>query len=117
MAVFEMEEAIKDVDVLVNAQDLFISNLTGHPSVVLPRTIRERDGKYSPVSDLFTGHLYQEEKLLALSQAYQGIVDGHLQTPPLDKLHKELEEAEAQQRDETEKSDSQNTENENVGDG
>ena len=80
----EMEAVMQSVDVLVNTNDLVITNLTGHPSVVLPRTFRERNGWREPISDVFTGQLHGETDLLQLAHAYQLRVDGHLQRPELD---------------------------------
>jgi len=94
---FQMETTMRSIDVLVNARDLFITNLTGHPSVVLPREIREEEDEYTPVTDLFTGKLFGEEDLLALAHAYQNQVAGHLQRPPLAKF---LQRFEQQQADE-----------------
>ena len=91
----EMEEFMRSVDVLVNANDLFITNLTGHPSVVLPRKFRERNGWKSPVSDVFTGQLFGETELLQLSLAYQNLVDGHLQKPDLNANIQKMNDEEA----------------------
>ncbi len=86
---FEMEDVMQSVDMLVNCNDLLITNLTGHPSVVLPQTYRERDGRKSPVSTLFTGRLYDDARVLALAHAYQQAVTAHLEHPPLDQLAQE----------------------------
>ncbi len=83
---FQMEELMRTIDVLINANDLFITNLTGHPSIVLPREFREQSGWQVPVSDIFTGQLFGESYLLTLAMAYQGECDGHRQRPNLDEI-------------------------------
>lgn len=80
----EFEKLMSQVDVLVNTNDLVQTNLTGHPSISLPVSFRERNGMKQPVSTVFTGRLFEESKLLALADAYQNLHDAHLQQPPLD---------------------------------
>ncbi len=114
---FEVEEAIKEVDVLINVNDLLITNLTGHPSVVLPREIleSERNGM-TPRSDVFMGHLHGEETLLALTMAYQNTVDGHLKTPPLEKFRVEFEAGKLDDQQQSEKeSDSKKSQSKDKG--
>ena len=93
------EARLKDVDVLCNVRDIYISNLAGHPSAVFPRAYRERDGVKVPVSMVLTGHLNQDDRLLALASACQSRLDAHLQRPPLDQW---LEKFEAGTLDEKE---------------
>ncbi|HMO15513.1 MAG TPA: amidase [Pirellulaceae bacterium] len=83
---FAMEELMQSVDVLVNANDIFVTNLTGHPSVVLPREFNEQGGWQVPISDVFTGSLFGESTLLSLALAYQNECTGHLVNPPLDEI-------------------------------
>ncbi len=83
---FEMEQLMRSVDVLVNTQDLLIANLTGHPAVVIPQGFRERDGRKVPYSTVFTGRLYEDDRLLALAHAYQNSITAQLDRPPLDEL-------------------------------
>jgi Asp-tRNA(Asn)/Glu-tRNA(Gln) amidotransferase A subunit family amidase len=63
--------------------NLLLTNLTGHPSVVLPNGFRE-DG--TPTSITFMGRLFGEDKLLALAKAYQDATEFHLKHPPLDEM-------------------------------
>ncbi len=90
------------VDVIVTptfSQQLTITNLTGHPSVILPNGIRGNDapparvresgevdqgGPGTPTSLTFLGQLYGEAKLLAVAKAYQDATDFHLQHPKLE---------------------------------
>ncbi|MCK4350751.1 MAG: hypothetical protein KAX13_07825, partial [Candidatus Krumholzibacteria bacterium] len=73
-----------DVDVYVapsfGGNNLLLTNLTGHPCVVLPNGFDE-DGH--PVSISFIGKLYGEAALLAVARAYQEATDFHTQHPPL----------------------------------
>jgi len=59
---------------------LRLTNLTGHPAVVLPHGFRDNG---TPMSITFTGALYDEEKLLALAKAYQDATGLHLRHPTL----------------------------------
>ena len=53
-----MEERMAIVDLYVSSgQDLVITNLTGHPSVVFPMGFRDRDGREFPGSVVLTGRL------------------------------------------------------------
>jgi Asp-tRNA(Asn)/Glu-tRNA(Gln) amidotransferase A subunit family amidase len=84
---FKMEELMKQVDFLVNCNDLLITNLTGHPAVVFPTGYRETGGDQKnriPRSMLITGRLHDDDRLLALAVAVQGMIDAHRQHPPLD---------------------------------
>jgi Asp-tRNA(Asn)/Glu-tRNA(Gln) amidotransferase A subunit family amidase len=75
--------ALSDVDVLVSPSfgndTLLLTNLTGHPCVVLPNGFRE-DG--TPVSLSFIGRLFGEAELLAVAKAYQDATDFHTRRPP-----------------------------------
>lgn len=78
----EMEKVMQQVDLYVGGNDLVITNLTGHPTVVLPNGFEERDGVRVPTSLTFTGRLFGEAALLAVAAAYQRATDFHLQRPP-----------------------------------
>jgi Asp-tRNA(Asn)/Glu-tRNA(Gln) amidotransferase A subunit family amidase len=80
----EMENLMKQVDVLFNCNDLLHTNLSGHPSIVLPWKIAQRSESQRPVPATFTGHLFDEARLCAVAHAFQLQVQGHLQRPPLD---------------------------------
>jgi Asp-tRNA(Asn)/Glu-tRNA(Gln) amidotransferase A subunit family amidase len=60
--------------------NLLLTNLTGHPCVVLPNGF---DEKGSPTSVTFMGTLFGEAELLAVAKAYQDATDFHLKHPPL----------------------------------
>ena len=78
------EDAIKDVDVLWNANDLMHTNFTGHPSVTLPFQIRRSGEVDVPQNVVITGHLFQEDKILALAQVFERALPSPLPVPPLD---------------------------------
>jgi Asp-tRNA(Asn)/Glu-tRNA(Gln) amidotransferase A subunit family amidase len=59
--------------------NLLYTNLTGHPSVVLPNGFNE-DG--NPTSITFMGRLFEEGKVLAVAKAYQDATNWHLKHPP-----------------------------------
>ena len=81
-----MEEKMSKVDVYVSSgQDLAITNLTGHPSVVFPMGFRDRDGREFPGSVTLTGRLYDETTLLAVARAFQHASGDHLRRPPLER--------------------------------
>lgn len=77
-----MDAVMASVDVFVtptNAGNLLsITNLTGHPQLVLPNGFRP-DG--TPVSLSFIGRLYGEPDLLTVAEAYQGATDFHRKHP------------------------------------
>jgi len=77
-----MHQVMADVDVYVSPTfgggNLLLTNLTGHPSVVLPNGFDEKD---SPTSITFVGNLYDEATLLAVANAYQRVTEFHDQHP------------------------------------
>lgn len=72
-----------DVDVYLSpsfgGSNLLLTNLTGHPCVVLPNGF---DAKGSPTSVTFIGRLFGEAPLLAVAKAYQDATDFHTKHPP-----------------------------------
>lgn len=81
-----MEEVMAKVDLYVGGNDLLLTNLTGHPTIVLPNGLRKRDGVELPTALTFTGRPYGETDLLAVAHAYQQATAHHLKRPPMDKL-------------------------------
>ncbi len=80
----QMADVFKKVDVIVAptfGPQLLITNLTGHPAVILPNGFRAGNG--TPVSLTFLGNLFGEAKLLAVAKAYQDATGFHLQHPKL----------------------------------
>lgn len=82
----EMEDLFSQVDLYVGGNDLLITNLTGHPTVVLPNGFRTVGGVEVPDSITFTGRLYGETELLAVAHAYQRATGFHLRRPAMEKL-------------------------------
>lgn len=78
-----MERLFETVDCTIEGDDLTITNLTGHPTAVVPSGFEMRDGREVPVGITFTGQLYGDETLLALAHAYQTATGIHLRRPPL----------------------------------
>ena len=103
LAMEAMAKVFDTVDVIVaptnGGQQLVITNLTGHPSVILPNGLRGEDapkypfddpsdfqnagGPGTPTSLTFLGKLYREGELLAFARAYQEVTGFHLQHPKL----------------------------------
>jgi Asp-tRNA(Asn)/Glu-tRNA(Gln) amidotransferase A subunit family amidase len=84
-----MEEVMAKVDLYVGGNDLLLTNLTGHPTVVLPNGFRKSDDVELPTALTFTGRLYGETELLSVAHAYQQATGHHLKRPPMDKLKPE----------------------------
>ena len=78
-----MDAAMADVDVLVTPSFadgvLLMTNLTGHPAVVLPHGFTE---ERTPVSFSFIGGLWKDAEALRLAKAYQDATGHHLRHPP-----------------------------------
>ncbi|HEV2488515.1 MAG TPA: amidase [Candidatus Acidoferrales bacterium] len=102
LAMQAVEKAFEGFDVIVaptNGEQLTVTNLTGHPAVILPNGLRAADappavkgkdglvGNYggpgTPVSLTFLGQLYGEAKMLALARAYQEATGFHRRHPKL----------------------------------
>ncbi|HTK75391.1 MAG TPA: amidase [Gemmataceae bacterium] len=78
----EMEQVMGHVDMYVGGNDLALTNLTGHPTVVIPNGFNGDQ----PMSVTFTGRLYGEAEILALAKAYQDATGHHLKRPAMEKL-------------------------------
>ncbi len=80
----EMANKMKEIDVYVapsfGSDNLLLTNLTGHPAVVVPNGL---DKKGSPTSISFIGNLFEEAKTLRVAKAYQDASDFHLKHPKL----------------------------------
>jgi Asp-tRNA(Asn)/Glu-tRNA(Gln) amidotransferase A subunit family amidase len=103
MAMDAIAKVFEQIDVIVaptnGGEQLVITNLTGHPSVILPNGFRGDDapkpptddpsdfqnagGPGTPVSLTFLGNLYGEGKLLAFAKAYQDATGFHRKHPQL----------------------------------
>jgi Asp-tRNA(Asn)/Glu-tRNA(Gln) amidotransferase A subunit family amidase len=96
----EMAKLMQTVDVYVGSgQNLAITNLTGHPTVVVPGSFHDINGRPGPRSITLTGQLYGEATLLAVAQAYQQATGNHRYQPPLERfLAEDLETSRAAQK-------------------
>ncbi|GMR12982.1 MAG: amidase [Gemmatimonadota bacterium] len=78
------EAALDGIDVFITpsfAQGvLLLTNLTGHPTVVLPSGFTEEG---TPVSISFVGKLWGDAEMLRVARAFQEATDYHLKRPPL----------------------------------
>ena len=85
LAIRAMQELMQEIDVYVapsyGGDNLVLTNLTGHPCVVVPNGFRKKDG--TPTSITFMGRLYGDAEALAVARAYQEGTDFHLKHPPL----------------------------------
>ena len=78
-----MEEVMADIDVYLSPtsgrnNNLLITNLTGHPAVVVPNGFNRNE---SPTSISLVGRLFGEAELLRVALAYQEAADFHLRYP------------------------------------
>jgi Asp-tRNA(Asn)/Glu-tRNA(Gln) amidotransferase A subunit family amidase len=100
LAIDAMAKIFQKVDVIVaptNSGQLTVTNLTGHPAVIVPNGIRGNDapkarvnpygdsdgGPNTPLSLTFLGQLYGEAPMLALAKAYQNATGFQLKHPSL----------------------------------
>jgi len=103
LAMEAVGKAFEGFDVIVaptNSQQLVVTNLTGHPALILPNGFRgddapparknekgEIEGNYggpgTPVSLTFLGQLFGEARLLAFARAYQEQTAFHTRHPKL----------------------------------
>ena len=86
----EMEAVMSQVDVYVGGNDLQITNLTGHPTVVMPHEFRKMGTVEVPSSITFTGKLYGETELLAVAHAFQQATGYNLRRPPMERVTAEI---------------------------
>jgi len=81
----DMARLMNKVDVFISpsygGRTLGLTNMTGHPTVVLPNGFTN---KRTPTSITFVGGLHQEAETLAVAKAYQDGADWHRQYPTLD---------------------------------
>jgi Asp-tRNA(Asn)/Glu-tRNA(Gln) amidotransferase A subunit family amidase len=83
----QMYQKLKGIDVYVSpsfGKNLALTNLSGHPCVVLPNGFRnDKNQPIRPTSITFTGQLFEEGKLLQVAKAYQDATDFHKKHPKL----------------------------------
>jgi Asp-tRNA(Asn)/Glu-tRNA(Gln) amidotransferase A subunit family amidase len=101
LAIREMKKIFNEYDIVLaksSGTQLTVTNLTGHPSVIVPSGLREKDapeppavdgedddsvgGPGTPVSITFLGRHYEDSKLLAFARAFQEATGFHHAHPP-----------------------------------
>jgi Asp-tRNA(Asn)/Glu-tRNA(Gln) amidotransferase A subunit family amidase len=79
----QMEEQMNKVSICIapslSGDNLLVTNLTGHPSIVVPNGFSDPK---TPVSIVFTGQLYDEGTLIAVTKKYQDATGFHKSHPP-----------------------------------
>jgi len=82
----QMAETMEKIDVYIaprrGGTNLLITNLTGHPAVLVPNGHNEKEGP-TPIS--FIGNLFEEASALRAAKAFQDATGFHLKHPDLDK--------------------------------
>ncbi len=82
IAMGALESRFDGIDVFVApsfvGQTLLLTNLTGHPTAVVPNGFRENG---TPMSISFIGKLYGDAEALAIAKAYQDATDFHKRKP------------------------------------
>ena len=101
LAMRQMRALFEKIDVLITLNSglqLYATNLTGHPAVIVPDGLRDADapapakidkdvddnigGPGTPTSLTFVGNLYQDASLLAVAHGFQQITNFHRNRPP-----------------------------------
>jgi Asp-tRNA(Asn)/Glu-tRNA(Gln) amidotransferase A subunit family amidase len=76
---------MEDIDLYIapswEGDNLLLTNLTGHPCVVLPNGFSKNG---TPTSISFTGKLFDEGTILAVAKKFQDATDFHLKHPKMD---------------------------------
>ena len=81
IAMREMARNLEGIDVYLSptrGDNLRITNLTGHPAVVVPNGFRANG---TPTSITFCGNLFRDSEALLLARAYQEATGFHLRHP------------------------------------
>jgi Asp-tRNA(Asn)/Glu-tRNA(Gln) amidotransferase A subunit family amidase len=100
LAIREMKKMFAEYDIVLaksSGAQLVATNLTGHPSVIIPNGFRKADapkspaidtgdddsigGPGTPVSITFIGRHYEDSKLLAFARAFQNATGFHRARP------------------------------------
>ncbi len=80
----QMEKLMNEIDLYIapswEGDNLLLTNLTGHPCIVLPNGF-SADG--TPTSITFIGRLFDEGRLIAFAKKYQDATDFHKKHPPI----------------------------------
>lgn len=84
LVIREMARLMQDIDIFVapslEGDSSLLTNLTGHPTVVVPNGWTK---KGTPASITFIGRLFDEGRLIAVAKKYQEATGFHLKHPAL----------------------------------
>jgi Asp-tRNA(Asn)/Glu-tRNA(Gln) amidotransferase A subunit family amidase len=97
----EMESVMAQVDLYVGGNDLQLTNMTGHPTLIMPNGFVKNDEIETPRSITFTGRLFGETELLAVGHAYQQATGHHLKHPPMERWLTKPRAVEVKEKKET----------------
>ena len=79
-----LEAALEGIDVFITPtqapDQLLMTNLTGHPAVVVPSGFTASG---APVSTVFVGQLWADAEALRVAKAWQDATDFHTRRPPM----------------------------------
>ncbi len=81
LLMYDMKDIFDKIDVYIapsSHENLLLTNLTGHPAVVVPNGFRENG---LPTSITFTGNLFREDQVLIVAKAYQDKTNFHNRRP------------------------------------
>ena len=88
LLMMEMEKLMSQWDVFVSpapgSASLLVTNLTGHPAVVLPCGFIKDRGDDLPLAIMFTGGVYDEVSPLRVALAYERATNWHTMHPKLE---------------------------------
>jgi len=80
----EMQKLMTEVDLYIapswEGDNLLLTNLTGHPCVVVPNGFSDEG---TPTSITFVGRLFDEGKIISVAKAFQDATNYHLKHPEL----------------------------------
>jgi Asp-tRNA(Asn)/Glu-tRNA(Gln) amidotransferase A subunit family amidase len=82
----EMAEVMEKVDAYIEGDDLTLTNMTGHPTIVVPFGERNPEKSKQPGAVAFTGRLFGETELLQVAHAFEQATEARLRRPPLEEL-------------------------------
>ena len=84
MLMGSFEAALEGIDVFITPTSgpgvSMMTNLTGHPAVVVPSGFNDNG---TPVSTVFIGQLWADAEMLRVAKAWQDATDFHTRRPPL----------------------------------
>ncbi|MCB0010970.1 MAG: amidase [Anaerolineales bacterium] len=87
LVIEEMDQLMSDIDLFIctpyGANNLRLTNFSGHPCVVLPNGLDE-NGTPTNIGVTITGRLYDEGTILAFARLYQEATGHHIYHPPMD---------------------------------